>query len=317
MIVMAMAMDFCTVKGLLVSQLPSGGTGSASGEAKDDQNGFGGTLEQFIKDVLSEAIPFVDSIQPKSGGESTWKSRGSPKKHHGSDALVQQLEKTVPAKDSRTKLSTNGSDEAKKGPQNETWFCRKSYHKNSAEKGTASWEEFRRGFKEHHAETEQKFISTVMAVRKAVGWKTDGLEVELNGERWTNVSMELWEMKHKIDPKPLHNRTFPQLHITAALAGTEEFIIVQIPVPDFEKSPFSEFARDKNLVIGVYTSVERIRILSEKGGIEWIMATASNAGGVLPQWIQNMAVPGEISKDVQKFLVWIPTQRSPSANIKP
>jgi hypothetical protein len=79
---------------------------------------------------------------------------------------------------------------------------------------------------------------------------------------------------------------------------------------DFEKSPFAEYARDKSLVMAAYTSIERIRILPTNGDVEWIMATASDAGGVLPQWMQNLAVPSAVAKDVEMFLSWIATQRN-------
>jgi hypothetical protein len=46
------------------------------------------------------------------------------------------------------------------------------------------------------------------------------------------------------------------------------------------------------------------------------MATASDAKGVLPQWMQNLAVPGAVAKDVEMFLSWIPSQRNDS-NGKP
>lgn len=59
--------------------------------------------------------------------------------------------------------------------------------------------------------------------------------------------------------------------------------------------------------MAAYVSVERIRFLPSNGEIEWIMATASDAGGVLPQFIQNLAVPGAIAKD-GKFSISILTQ---------
>jgi hypothetical protein len=62
--------------------------------------------------------------------------------------------------------------------------------------------------------------------------------------------------------------------------------------------------------MAAYVSIERIRILPSSGEIEWIMATASDAKGVLPQWMQNMAVPGQVAHDVDLFLKWIPSQRS-------
>ena len=40
------------------------------------------------------------------------------------------------------------------------------------------------------------------------------------------------------------------------------------------------------------------------------MATASDGKGILPQWLQNQAVPGEIAKDVKFFLEWVAGQRT-------
>jgi hypothetical protein len=125
------------------------------------------------------------------------------------------------------------------------------------------------------------------------------------------------EMTHRIDPKPLKNRTFPVVQISADLAGAEEFIVVSIPLHDFNKSPYAQDAKDKSLVMAAYTSVERIRILPTNGEIEWIMATASDAGGVLPQWMQNLAVPGKVAKDVEYFMDWIPSQRSAQSQPAP
>lgn len=165
---------------------------------------------------------------------------------------------------------------------------------------------------EHHAQTEYAFTPTVIGAREAMKWDTSGIEVEVHGGRWNNITVAVEEMKHKIDPKPLKNRTFPVVQIAAMLAGTEEFLVVSIPLTDFDESPYSEFAKDKSLVVAAYVAVERIRVLPSNGDIEWIMATASDAGGVLPQWMQNLAVPGAVAKDVMLFLDWIPSQRKPA-----
>jgi hypothetical protein len=39
------------------------------------------------------------------------------------------------------------------------------------------------------------------------------------------------------------------------------------------------------------------------------MATASDAKGVLPRWVQAKAVPGQIARDVQLFIRWIAKER--------
>jgi len=44
----------------------------------------------------------------------------------------------------------------------ETWVCRRSVHRDASERGTAGWDEFKRGFKERHVETEAAFVGTVV-----------------------------------------------------------------------------------------------------------------------------------------------------------
>ncbi|KAH8193777.1 hypothetical protein TruAng_012054 [Truncatella angustata] len=119
-------------------------------------------------------------------------------------------------------------------------------------------------------------------------------------------------MRHKIGA-PLRDRTFPVLQLTAAVVeggggAAPEFVVVSIPVPDFGESESSRLASEKGAQVASYVSVERIRKL-ESGKIEWLMATASDAGGVLPQFVQNMAMPGIVWKDVPLFLGWIAKER--------
>lgn len=193
--------------------------------------------------------------------------------------------------------------------KDETWFARRSCHRDAAEHGTANWEEFEKAFRLEHPETEDAFTATIIGSRTAVAWDTKGIQAQMGGDTWGEFTMRILEMKFRIDPKPLKNRTFPILQVTAALKGTREFMVVSIPIIDFNKSPHAEFASDRSLVVACYVSIERIRILPQNGQIEWIMGTASDAGGVLPQWIQNLAVPGKIAHDVDMFLRWIPSQR--------
>ncbi len=132
------------------------------------------------------------------------------------------------------------------------------------------------------------------------------------------------EMRHKIG-KPLKDRTFPVLQMTCSAmardqdaesdaAATQrnekaEFLVVSVTVADFDRAPGAELSKAKGTVLAAYASVERIRRLPDTGDIEWLMATASDARGVLPQWVQHMAVPGQIAKDVPLFLSWIARER--------
>ncbi|RDL34602.1 Uncharacterized protein BP5553_07730 [Venustampulla echinocandica] len=302
------------LEGIATSQLPPGAKGnepsnqtSASPEFFHDPGSAPAPdIKSFITSVLSESIPFIDGVAPKSGGPTTWKVNGSPKKYSSSTAPVHLYECTVLGKE-LDKLE--GMSQYSADRKDETWFCRRSVHKDAAEEGTANFDEFKHNFKEHHAESEVAFTPTVIDRRDAMRWDTSGIEVEVRGGLWNNITVVVEEMKHKIDPKPLKNRTFPVIQIAAALEGTREFIFVSIPVHNFDKSPYAEFALDKALVVAAYVSIERIRVLPTNGDIEWVMATAANAKGVLPQWMQNLAVPGAIGKDVELFMSWIPSQR--------
>ena len=99
-----------------------------------------------------------------------------------------------------------------------------------------------------------------------------------------------------------------------AAAGGEaprEFLVVSITVADFARAPQAQLSRERGVVLGRYASVERVRKLPGwDGEIEWIMATASDARGVLPHWVQALAVPGQIAKDVPLFLAWMARERA-------
>ncbi len=43
--------------------------------------------------------------------------------------------------------------------------------------------------------------------------------------------------------------------------------------------------------------------------IEWTMATASDAKGWLPMWVQKLGIPGAIVKDVGLVITWVTKQR--------
>lgn len=272
------------LQGLSVSQLSPGGRGTSTIEGADKTAVNRATsteapsLDSFVTAIIAEAAPFIDGVAPKSSALGTWKTKGSPKYYPSSEAAIQLYEHVVPGSEiDRVKR--------KHGSKSETWFCRRSCHRDAAEKRTASWQEFLRSFRDHHPQCEDAFTPTVIGARTAINWPTGSLVVGAAGETWDNITLKVVEMTHKITPKPLKNRTFPVLQLAASLAGVQEFLVVSIPVTDFYQSPYAEAAKDRNLVVAAYTSIERIRKLPETGEVEWIMATASDAGGVLPQYV--------------------------------
>lgn len=298
------------LEGISMKQLPAGGKPTANSNATTidpPSTGITPDLKLFLTNVLVEATSFIDTSAPKAGTPTTWKRKGQPKKFASSEGPVETYERTVSGKE-LDKVA--GMNQFREDGKSETWYCRRSCHRNAAEKGTADWEEFKFAFKDNHPATEDAFTPTVIGAREALVWDCNGIEIDLKEEKWIDLTLTAVEMKHKIDPKPLKNRTFPIIQITAALDNVQEFIVVSIPLTDFDKSPHSEFAKDKSLVVAAYTSIERIRVLPSNGEIEWLMATASNAKGNLPIWMQNMAVPGLLPKDVEMFMGWIPGRRS-------
>ena len=59
----------------------------------------------------------------------------------------------------------------------------------------------------------------------------------------------------------------------------------------------------------VYTSIERC-VLRDSKEIDWVMATASDAKGVLPMWAQKLGVPGAVVNDVGFFMKWTADNRA-------
>ncbi|KAK2610665.1 hypothetical protein N8I77_004077 [Diaporthe amygdali] len=302
---------FLHLAGLKSSQLPSA---TASPEE----------LTPFITALLEEAVPFIDTAAPRAAdftdpatpappaSNTLWKSKGT-KSFPESTAKIDLSERVV-----------GGGGGAGKGDP-ETWACRRSVHTDAASKGTASWAEFADCIRDRHAETEDAFTPTVLAHRAAVTWAgaAQVQPVEAGGISWGGFGLTLLEMKHKIPP-PLKPRVFPivQLIATAVPSGgaaegsRDEFVVVSVTVSDLATGQMKDQAAlsvEKGVVIGAYVSVERVRRLpgqgDDKGKIEWIMATASDAKGVLPMFLQTKAVPGQIAKDVGMFLGWIDKER--------
>ncbi|TGZ79633.1 hypothetical protein EX30DRAFT_333191 [Ascodesmis nigricans] len=65
--------------------------------------------------------------------------------------------------------------------------------------------------------------------------------------------------------------------------------------------PKSGALRDPKDVRGVYTCVERTFEM-EDGGVEMFFAVTSDAGGSIPRWVQNMAMPKQVWADTEAFL---------------
>jgi hypothetical protein len=157
-----------------------------------------------------------------------------------------------------------------------------------------------------------------------LGWneELDALGGKVGG--WEKVEMHVYEMAHKMPPL-LTNRVFPVLVIKAknTTKSPHSFIVVQIPL-EISKLPAALYAngrhkqdtdsaqKKKDITLGVYVSVERCE-LESSGHVKWFMATASDARGNLPIWLQKSAVPGAIAKDVGLVIDWLQKRRAGGA----
>ena len=175
-------------------------------------------------------------------------------------------------------------------------------------------------------------------------WDADSAGLDLRAEGFEMVDMALYEMGHKL-PFPLRPRVFAVLVVTAKTVAPnpnsstaavragdtaaeaegegegEGLIVVQVPVDarglagarytSGGNVGTEEGVEGKRCVRGRYVSVERAR-RDVAGQIEWVMGTASDAGGWLPMWVQRLGVPGAVIKDVGLFVGWVGGRRGGS-----
>ncbi|KAK0392594.1 hypothetical protein NLU13_2089 [Sarocladium strictum] len=283
-------------------------------------------ISPFLQSILLEAIPFLDDLPPidQPTLKSPWKDKGVKTYSH-STAPVHLFERTVSVEELQHVAAEYHVPHLSGGPsrvnQPETWALRRSVHEDAAATGTASWEEWVRCFKEEHAQCEMAFTPTVIKTEQKRLWNCAGVELTLGDTTWEGWTLKTEQSTHKMPP-PLKSRVFPVVQATASARGRKDFLIVQIAEVDEVgvKTTGSERNGDKKQqhpendeVRGVYTSVERIRE-TRPGEIEWVMGTVSDAKGVLPAWVQKLATPGMISKDVDMFLKWIAEERHKRRN---
>lgn len=243
------------------------------------------TLTAFLQPLLAEALPFIDSA---ASGQDGWRAKGSKHQRPTVEAAVDLSERVV---------------------GHETWACRRSVHEDAARAGTASWEEFVDALRERHVETEDAFTPAVVGSWVAARWEEKEDE-EQQQQQKQKRKVQLVEMKHRMPVPGLQARVFVVLQVVVTEQDGQGFAVVSVPVTGDEQELRAlgcKLSVDKGVVQGAYVAVERVR-RSSKGPdgheIEWMMATASDARGVLPMWVQTKAVLGVVAKDVSLFLGW-------------
>lgn len=164
-----------------------------------------------------------------------------------------------------------------------------------------------------------------------MGWgvlgRFDGLLRSLHCAPWSlspdkcTVNM----ITHTFHPTALiAPRSFVVLAISADCPNNA-FVTVQMPLASQNHASGSVpkplhdkivGAAPRNAIFASYTSVEQVVLQAESDQIEWTMATTSDAGGAIPQWVQRSwalgGVPRAIVADVGLFLRWTSQRRNRS-----
>lgn len=265
-------------------------------------------LKQFLTALLRDGLAFVKDVpaDPETLGSENWKPKGLKSFEH-SVAPVYLFQRDVSVDDLRQLAASNDSIHVSKNKiVPETWFLRRSLHKDAATKGTATWDEFVRCFKNEHAESELAFTPSILNTKLHRQWDCSSVEIEHDGQTWVDWTLKYEGSTHKL-PAPLKKRYFPVLQATASVRDKREFVTIQICVDGPAESDKTGEATPSDATKAVYTSIERV--VGQEKGIEWVMGTVSDARGGLPSWLQKLSVPNAVAKDVGMFMEWISSQR--------
>ncbi|KAJ5903826.1 hypothetical protein N7504_006209 [Penicillium tannophilum] len=275
-------------------------------------------LQSYIRTALQEALELLHSVPSSFTADPKLRS-SSP-----SEAKVKLLRNW-------RKLS---EDASKKNNKPEFWVCRQSEHVDAEAKGTASWSEFETGLRSNHAEHEMDYTPSVTGVERLLEWsRNETGEVEIDGLFFKDMDVEINLITHTFHPGALiAPRSFISLTISAAYdnpqlaqgAPSKGFVTVQIPLQSTPSSTPDDLhqrivsAVPKRTIFANYASVEQVNLLppgdSGPSSIEWTMATTSDAGGSIPQWVQRNwtmgGVPRAVVADVGLFIGWTMRRRT-------
>ncbi|KAI5450163.1 hypothetical protein NCC49_003312 [Naganishia albida] len=231
--------------------------------------------DDVVHDYFAQGQALIDSLP-------SWRKKSA---HH--DHTVQSY--ILPK-------STSDSSEAAirtslKLDPHEYWVGRTSTHLLDNPNGASIYERFRVGLLVDHSEQERQYIESCI--------ESERLQVFREREA------EVWRMTYKTPP-PTSPRTFVFLLLSRELRttpGSRAFMNISIPF-DHPSVPINAGA-EQSRVRGRYVSIEYVR--ESEGGkkVEWLMATASDAGGSIPQFLTNMTLPGKVTEDVPSFVHYL------------
>ena len=262
-------------------------------------------LINFLAEALNESENFMAGYLP-----ANFKSRSKDKISPPAAAKIELLEREVNGGETNSVHPTIPASRT-----SETWFARRSVHENVAKDGTADWAEFDDGLRKDHSQHEMEYTPDVKDAHLVLNWDDMIIEKagpEMQVSEWQEVQMSLMEMVHHIPP-PLNNRVFNVIVITAKHISGGKILVVQIPVNTTNMAGAKYHAgKSDSPTQGIYCSIERGEIIDGMASVKWEMATASDAKGALPMFVQKMGTPAAVVKDVGLFMEWCAQRRAGS-----
>ena len=144
-------------------------------------------LALFLKEIVDEALKFVNDIVPSTFQEGAFKA-SKP-----AIAKVKPLNRNISCTElSKIPWSTfeiprqisNGDLDS-----GEAWFARTSQHENRAGEGTASFEEFDWGLRVDHSEHEREYTPEIVDSYKVLDWDLETGADGLSIEKYSHIKM--------------------------------------------------------------------------------------------------------------------------------
>ncbi|KAF8604465.1 hypothetical protein BDV93DRAFT_522558 [Ceratobasidium sp. AG-I] len=179
-------------------------------------------------------------------------------------------------------VQTSNHKHTSPGP---SWFARTSLH--SPTDGT--FDEFWSCLGPNHSLNEKEYVPEVKSATLLGSYP----------------GFEAWTLGYKFTP-PISNRTFTVL-IACILENspTRQGFVISLPLD--VSSDESLKSKEPSGIRGRYVSVERVR--EADGQVEWIMATRSSPGGLIPSFLSEGSMPSKISEDVPHALAWMKSKK--------
>lgn len=178
------------------------------------------------------------------------------------------------------------------------------WHTRVSEHGVP-FEYMRAGLLTDHTAHEQEYIH---ALREATCMDTLAPGVGIwrlaYDTPWPTASRDFCELVAAF-PLPAHTDPFSPAHEAAALAGD---LTTEPPPPPGAHRAFLVISQPvaaphtPGHVRAYYASVEAV--CEAPGGVEWLMSVQTDSAGMVPHFVQELAMPRQIAADVPSYFEW-------------